>query len=175
VIYAAHGVPLFAFALPILALAAATAGIATFLDSQRKAHAAALWPAVEGTITKSAVIKETIESKGGDPDDETLRIKKRYRADVRYRYLVGERSYVGTNALGEWIPIYGQREQAEKAVAAFPSGKPVVVHYNPAEPRTAMLDPGNRKGSAAPLVFSAICGGAGALVLAFFLLAGFDT
>ncbi|WP_204315203.1 DUF3592 domain-containing protein, partial [Klebsiella pneumoniae] len=70
-------------------------------------------------------------SKGGDPDDETLRIRTRYRADVRYRYLVGERSYIGTNALGEWIPVYGQREQAEKAVAALPCGKPVVVHYNP--------------------------------------------
>uniref|UniRef100_UPI0013D3EE7C DUF3592 domain-containing protein n=1 Tax=Klebsiella aerogenes TaxID=548 RepID=UPI0013D3EE7C len=74
----------------------------------------------------------------------------------------------------EWIPVYGQREQAEKAVAALPCGKPVVVHYNPAEPRMAVLDPGNRKGSASPLVFSTISGGVGALLLAFFLLVGFD-
>ncbi len=101
------------------------------------------------------------------------RITKRYRVDLRYAYRVGQRDYVGTNVLGDWTPIYGVREQAEKITVAWPAGKSVAVHYDPTQPGTATLEPGNRQGTFGPLVFGAIFAAGGALLLVFFVAVGF--
>lgn len=170
--YTANGVPLFAYALPAIAFIAACAGFISFADNRRNALIRARWPTTSGKIVTSAIIEETIENKNDD-DKRIERLTKRYRADLRYAYRVGQRDYIGTNALGEWTPIYGVRDQAEKAIADYPAGRSVTVHYDPAQPGAAVLEPGNPQGSFAPLVLGALFAIAGVVLLAFFGAVGF--
>jgi hypothetical protein len=72
-----------------------------------------------------------------------------------------------------WTAVYGLRELAEAAAGGYAQGQPVTVYYDPAQPGNAVLEPGDRKGSMAPLVFGGISALAGAALLAFFIKVGF--
>jgi hypothetical protein len=172
VLYSANGVPLFAFALPILAFLFALVGIAAFVRGQRLARASAGWPMTSGTITTSSVIDEKIEDKSSD-DKTRIRTIHRYRVDLRFAYEVGLRDYVGMTRNWGWEPVFGLRELAEKEASHYSQGQKVMVHYDAAQPGNAVLEPNDRKGSLAPLVFAAISAVVGATILAFFIGFGF--
>ena len=173
VLYTGNGVPLFAFALPILALLGAVFGVAAFIRGRRLAGASARWPTVAGIVTTSGVIEEVIEDKSND-DKSFIRKIHRYQVDLRYAYQVGKRDFVGTAAGWGWTAIYGLRDVAEKAASRYQLGQPVTVYYDPEQPGNAVLEPDNRQGSLAPLIAAAICAVAGGALLAFFVKAGFN-
>jgi len=179
VLYAGNGVPLFAYALPLVAFIVAGLSIVAFVNGRRQAKASAQWPTSPGTITTSAVIEEKIEDKKTDSDDSSgfsqhqQRFTLRYRVDLRFAYRVGQRDYVGTTWAWGWTPIYGRRELAEQVIRKYSKGQQVAVYYDPAQPGIAVLEPANRQGSLAPLVFGAIFAVGGALLLAFFINVGF--
>ena len=168
-----NGVPLFAFALPILALLGAVFGVAAFIRGRRLASASARWPTVAGIVTTSGVIEEVIEDKSND-DKSFIRKIHRYQVDLRYAYQVGKRDFVGTAAGWGWTAIYGLRDVAEKAASQYQMGQPVTVYYDPEQPGNAVLEPDNRQGSLAPLIAAAVCAVAGGALLAFFVKAGFN-
>jgi len=172
VLYAGNGVPLFAFALPAIAMIGAVAGIVAFVRARRLAGASAQWPSVAGAITSSTVVEEKIED-DSNTEKSTIRMIYRYQVDLRYAYKVNKRDYIGTSATPGWTPIYGSREQAETAAGQYKSGSPATVYYDPDRPGNAVLEPGSRQGSAAPLVFSAISAVAGGVMLALFVMIGF--
>jgi hypothetical protein len=93
---------------------------------------------------------------------------------LRYAYRVDQRDYVGTSAALGWTPIYGLREQAETTASHYTPGENLTVYYDPENPGTAVLEPANRQGSFAPLLFSAIFAIAGGGMLTFFVKIGFD-
>jgi hypothetical protein len=173
VLYTANGVPLFAFALPGVTLLVAILGIVSFVRARQLASASRRWPSVSGTITTASVVEELIED---DSDkDSTIRRKiHRYHVDLRYAYRVNARDYVGTSVGFGWTPVYGLREQAETAASRYKPDQPVTVYYDPDHPGAAVLEPDNRQGSFAPLVFSAIFAIAGGIMLVFFIKVGFD-
>ena len=173
VLYTANGVPLFAFALPGLALLGAAFSVAGFARTRRLASASARWPTVAGTITASDVIEEQIEDTSRE-DKSIIRMIHRYQVDLRYAYQVGKRDFVGTAGNWGWTGIYGLRELAEKAAGQYRQGQPVTVYYDPEQPGNAVLEPDNRQGSLAPLVIAAICTVAGGIFLAFFIKVGFN-
>lgn len=172
VLYIGNGVPMFALALPAGAILIAILGLVSFVRGLQQASASARWPTASGTVTLSDVIEEELE----DNDNDKSQVRKiyRYQVDLRYAYQVGQRDFTGFAPNWGWTGIYGLRETAEKAAAQYTPGQPVVVHYDPADPGNAVLEPGSRKGSMAPLIFSLIFGGAGAAMLAVFLKFGFD-
>jgi len=172
VLYTGNGVPLFAFALPGIAILAAAFGVTSFVRAQRLAGASARWPTVPGTVTASTVIEEEIEEKRSD-DKSIIRKIRRYQVDLRYAYQVGKRDFVGTTENWGWTGIYGLRELAEKAAGQYSQGQPVTVYYDPEQPRNAVLDPESRQGSMAPLIFAAISAVVGGVILAFFIKVGF--
>ena len=171
VLYSSNGVPLFAFALPALAILGAVASFASFIRGRRVARASARWPTAAGTVTTADVIEEEIEETNNERT--VIRIIHRYQVDLRYAYQVGKRDFVGTAENWGWTGIYGLRELAEKAAGRYAPGQPVTVYYDPARPGNAVLEPGNRKGSMAPLVFSVIAAGIGSVMLAVFINVGF--
>ena len=172
VLYTANGVPMFAFALPAVAILIAILSLVSFVHGLQLASASARWPTASGTVTASDVIEEEFE----DTNSDTSRIRKihRYQVDLRYAYQVGKYDFTGLAPNWGWTGIYGMREAAEKAAALYTRGQPVVVHYDPAQPGNAVLEPGSRKGSMAPLIFGLIFGAAGAAMLAVFLKFSFD-
>ena len=148
------GVPLFVFLIPLVCIALGAGGIVQYLQNRRQARASARWPTVAGTITASRLAVEL--DKDGD---------EKYRADVRFAYRVGGREFEGSNVKWGWSALYAWRSRAAAALAPYPVGKPVTVHYDPAQPMTAVLEPLNREGMAMPLVFAAAIGGIGLFVL----------
>ena len=119
------------------------------------------------------MVEEQIED-DGDNDNPVRRMVYRYQLDLRYAYWVNARDYVGTSAGFGWTAIYGTREQAETAANRYAPGDNVPVYYDPDHPATAVLEPDNRQGSFAPLIFSAIFAGAGGVMLMFLVKVGFD-
>lgn len=173
VLYTGNGVPLFAFVLPAAAILVAVLGIMSFVRAQRLAGASTRWPSIIGTVTKSDVVEEQIDDDSSDNDSIRRKIR-RYQIDLRYAYRVGQRDYVGTSDVWGWTPIYGLREQAETTASRYKPGEQVTVYYDPEQPGNAVLEPNNRQGSYAPLIFSAIFAVAGAAMLMFFIKVGFD-
>ncbi|WP_035665387.1 DUF3592 domain-containing protein [Bradyrhizobium sp. Ec3.3] len=173
VLYAAGGVPLFAFLLPALAFAAAVAAILGFVRMRRLATASLRWPTIPGTVTASRVIEEMIEERS---DDDRTRVKKihRYQVDLRYAYHVGNRDFVGVRPNWGWTGIYGLRELAENAAGKYPPGQAVTVHYDPRRPSHAVLEPESRQGSFAPLIFGAISFAVGTALLWILVRASFS-
>jgi hypothetical protein len=172
VLYTANGVPLFAFALPGVAILAAFFSVVAFIRGRQLANASARWPTVAGTVTASDVIEEEIRD-DSNSDKSIIRKIHRYQVDLRYAYQVGKRDFVGTAASWGWTAVYGLRELAEKAASQYQPGQPVTVYYDPAQPGNAVLDPNGRQGSVAPLIFGAISAVAGGIMLAFFVKVGF--
>ncbi len=172
VLYAGNGVPLFAYALPAAAIAVATFGLVSFLQTRQKASASSRWPTIPGTILQSSLIEERIEERGND-DKSLPRLMSRYQHDLRYRYRIGTRDYVGVNTNWGWTAVYGSREPAEAAAGRYRPGQTVTVHYDPAQPANAVLEPAGAGGSAAPLVLALIFGLAGIGMLLFFVKVGF--
>jgi hypothetical protein len=172
VLYTGNGVPLFAFALPAIAILVAAFSVVSFARGRRLASASARWPTVSGTITTSSVIEEEIEDDSHN-DKSIIRRTRRYQVDLRYAYQVGKRDFVGTTGNWGWTPIFGLREQAETLAGKYRQGEPVTVYYDPAQPSPAVLEPDGRQGSMAPLIFAAIFAIAGAVMLAFFVKVGF--
>jgi hypothetical protein len=173
VLYTDNGVPLFAFALPGVTFLIAILGLVSFVRARKVASASTRWPSVSGTVTTSSVIEEVIED-DSDKDSTIKRKIHRYHVDLRYAYRVNARDYVGTSAGFGWTAVYGARDQAETAASHYKPGEPVTINYDPDQPGTAALEPDNRQGSFAPLVFSAIFAIAVAIMLAFFIKVGFD-
>ena len=172
VLCSGNGVPLFAFALPGVAILAAFLSVVSFARTRQLAGASARWPTATGTITASNVIEEEIEDESNN-DKSFIRKIHRYQVDLRYAYQVGKRDFVGTAGNWGWTGIYGLRELAEKAASQYRQGQPVTVHYDPARPGNAVLEPDSRQGSLAPLIFAAISAVAGGGMLAFFVKVGF--
>jgi hypothetical protein len=137
-------------------------------------------PIAPGMITTSAIVEEKIEDKDKTDDDNTPGLKQhtqrftlRYRVDLLFAYQVGQRDYIGTTWAWGWTAHYGRREMAEKVISQYSKGQKVAVYYDPAQPDIAVLEPANRQGSLAPLVFGAVFAVGGAIMLAFFVKVGF--
>jgi hypothetical protein len=172
VLYTGNGVPLFAFALPFLAILAAVFSVVSFVRGRQLASASARWPTAAGIITASGVIEEEIEDES-NTDKSFIRKIHRYQVDLRYAYQVGKRDFIGTAGDWGWTGIYGLRELAETAAGRYSQGQPVTVYYDPAQPGNAVLEPDNRQGSLAPLIFATISAVVGGVILAFFIKIGF--
>ncbi len=87
------------------------------------------WPSTGGQITYSDVRVDH------DEDGTT------YHADIDFAYVVDDHRYTAdTVSFGQ----YGSsnRSHAEEILARYPVGQAVTVYYDPAEPETAVLEPG---------------------------------
>jgi hypothetical protein len=100
----------------------------------RKAKAAAAWPTVPGKLLSSEVVAHGSLGSGrrsGKGQDS-------YQAVVRYSYSVGGKELSGST-IG-LVDVRGSRASAERRLAALASGKELIVHYDPADPKRALLD-----------------------------------
>lgn len=167
VLYAANGVPLFAFLLPAATITVGLGGAVQFVALGRLRSASRRWPTVNGRITRSEVVEEMREVH--DKDRLGIRREPRYRPAVQFSYRVGGKDYSSDALQWGWSAIYTDREQPRSIVAKYPSGASVPVHYDPADPQNAVLEPEQGGGTWAPLIFAALFIGTGALFLWFFL------
>lgn len=89
------------------------------------------WPTVTGTITHSW-------AKYTAPYDDP-NYSHAYVPEVRFQYTVEGRTY----ATAEFVHHSPDREEIVRAIVdRYPLDAAVVVYYDPANPRTAVLEPG---------------------------------
>jgi len=164
-----NGLPYFALLLPVGALLVAVFAAVAFVVQVRERRQAASWPTTQGKITSSRVVedKEEVESEGSNGRKEwTTEIT--YRPEIRFAYRVGENDYATDTWKPGAIVGYGSPKRAEAAVARYTPGQSVAVHYNPARPDTAVLEPANLEGSGVILVVGVVFGLAGTLFMWLF-------
>ncbi|MDR3466012.1 MAG: DUF3592 domain-containing protein [Xanthobacteraceae bacterium] len=156
------GVPLFALFVPLACIVLGALGVRAYLQTRRKLQASASWPTAAGTITVSeAIAFQNTET--DDPGRET--VTTQYRVDIAFTYKVGGQEYHSDTWKWGWTRIYGGPEQPQAIAAAYPVGKRVQVFYDPNEPSTAVLEPGNPQGSLVQLVFGLVFGLGGLVML----------
>ena len=97
---------------------------------RRKAAASRGWPTAPGEITHAS-IEESVSSDDDGPSTS-------YQPKIAYSYQVAGVSYEARR-LTFGAQRTGSRQSAQKALDAYPAGKAVQVHYNPANPAEAVL------------------------------------
>ncbi|AMN40004.1 DUF3592 domain-containing protein [Rhodoplanes sp. Z2-YC6860] len=144
VLYAANGVPMFAFLVPLAALGIAGLCVYAFFDILRKEKFSARWPTATGKVTVSKVA----EHASRDKDDN---VEIRFVPQVACTYEVGGREYRCATRKWGWTELYVDSEGPEKILTKYPKGGSVPVFYNPADPSESVLEPANRRGTFAPV------------------------
>lgn len=173
VLYTNKGVPLFAFALPIIVLVGGVFCVAEYIRTRRLASASLRWPTAAGRVTRCDVIEEIIEEKSDDDKSRSSKLQHRYQVDLRYAYRVDKRDFIGTEVDWGGTMISGLREVAEKAAAKYRPGQNVKVYYDPERPGHAVLEPASREGALGPLIGAAVCAVVGGLFLTILIKIGF--
>ena len=136
----------------LIAVGTAVAIVAS--DTAWRSARARSWPIVSGEIIHSGLEDQTID----DSDGTTT---TRYKPQVRYRYAVKGKTYVGGRvSFGfEWHQF---QWTAQRVSERYPEGKRVRVHVSPADPSEASLESGATLASIA-----ALAGGIGLIVAGF--------
>jgi hypothetical protein len=114
------------------------AGIVVLLmlwASRRLVAQASAWPQVAGQIVSSTVEHYRERVSGA----RTGRITTFYEAVVEYAYSVNGRDYHSTQ-LRFGGRVAGSQARAEAQASRYPEGSQVIVHYDPKNPATAVLD-----------------------------------
>jgi hypothetical protein len=94
------------------------------------AHAVRAWPTAEGLVTESELLS------AHEPHDLTTPM---YTASITYTYTVGSRGYAASRVT--FADHSSSRPAGMAAVVArYPLGSSVSVHYDPAEPASAVLE-----------------------------------
>ncbi|MEH2511961.1 hypothetical protein V1291_003315 [Nitrobacteraceae bacterium AZCC 1564] len=157
-----NGMPLFAFLLPLLAIFVGIGAFVQYIMQRKQISASMRWPTVLGKITEVGVVAE---ERHEDDDDGRTRITTVYRSDVQYAYAVGGREFHSNKWNWGWTAFYPDEASARAPVAEYTVGASVPVFYNPQNPEEAILEPGNKDGRGAQLIFGAMFVIAGAIML----------
>lgn len=123
--------------LGILTLAMFAAGI--FLLAwggyeMKRAYESRSWPNTQGTVISSYIDKRSHR-------DSNNRTNIVYTPKIRYQYQVDGKHYT-CKRIAFGGESGGKRSKAKKVVDKYPSGKKVTVHYNPQDPKVAVLKAG---------------------------------
>lgn len=161
--------------VPYLVLGAAIAlGAAFALNGivlVRKILACRGWPTAPGKVIRTLTVTQVEDN----ATDDTSRDRGRRRAPVvytgaiiRYAYRVDGRDFQSTRRYA-WRPVLtGSAAATARVVARYPLNADVTVHYNPANPAEAMLEPTNLANVYVSLVGAVAFGGFGLMALALF-------
>ncbi len=122
----------------LLGCAAGLAIIGYSLKPISDAREAQAWPTADATITRSDVAEVvTSKKKPGEKRRESV---VRYQADVTYDYIVSGVNYTGSRVAYVYR-VYPNTADVDPVLANYPEGKVVRVHYDPAEPANAVIEP----------------------------------
>lgn len=102
------------------------------LADRLRAGAMARWPVARGKVALT----------GLDSERRIHRHAARlvHLPTIAYRYSAGGADHIGSR-ISNVEPVFEQEAEAEHFLARFPAGAAVDVHYNPAAPNEALLDP----------------------------------
>ena len=97
-------------------------------SAEGRARRAAQWPSVAGVIAASEVGEVLVSN------------SRMSTPAIGYTYQVGDQALEGNAIRLGQPPLFNKRAKAEAIVARYPAGAPVTVLYDPAAPKTAILE-----------------------------------
>jgi len=103
-----------------------------------RGRASLSWPSTQGTLVEREVVETSRRSAG--PRTGGARVSE-WIPRVRYRYEVSGTTYEGDRV--DFKTRAGGRAAAEAEVAGLVAGDAVAVHFDPSDPSTSVLRPGN--------------------------------
>ncbi len=95
----------------------------------QRAQQSRTWPTVPGTVEATWIREDTTEE------------EIHYFPGLRYTYQVAGERYQGTRIRFGSDISFDTRTEAKAFLARYPEGGSVTVHYNPADPSDAVLEP----------------------------------
>jgi hypothetical protein len=127
----------------VAAIAVAAAALFLLIDrlGQRRALRAARWPVAPGIVTSSGIVRRWGFGSG------VWMAGLWYVPEVAYRYEVDGRKYAARRVFLTDTG-FSRRRKAQEVVARYPRGTGVAVHYDPARPKRACLEPVQRESRA---------------------------
>jgi hypothetical protein len=109
-------------------------------QAQRQSNAAHDWARTSGTVVSSEVAETAIPVRR-NVSLTSYRMTTRYASNIVYEYTVGGSRYQSATVhLGPAI-ISSDDSAAKRQAARYPIGSPVLVYYNPSDPKEATLNP----------------------------------
>ena len=88
------------------------------------------WPTTPGRVILSALAEE--------PDDEGG--KPQWSPNVQYTYVVNGEQFTGNRLMFGGTLIESRVERVRRVLRRYPFGTPVTVHYDPDDPRKAVVE-----------------------------------
>ncbi|MEW6449360.1 MAG: DUF3592 domain-containing protein [Pseudomonadota bacterium] len=144
--------PWFAYALPAVSVVLGGIFAVKSFSFLREAHACAQWPTAPGWVVRAQVKRQAADD--GDRYSDL---------QVLYTYRVNDREYRGTRLYAGGAP---QSRVAEALVEKYRTGADIAVHYNPADPAVAILEPTSFASARFTNLAAVVFGGAGLAMLA---------
>lgn len=109
------------------------------VDVVRLGHESHAWPSVEGVVTHSEFIGDSVRVWRGKGSAHTT---SRRLWDIRYDYTVDGRAYSGRRVKIGYASELAFGERAKAYVARYPVGRRVRVYHRPSRPWYSTLEPG---------------------------------
>ena len=124
-----------------------------------EASASRDWPSVQGEV-ESVYVRRTRDNRSSTQGSYS------YHFEVTYNYLVNDITYISDRySLGDGSTASSRYSTDDEARAdareTYPTGSEITVYYDPADPSSAVLNPGLNWGTLVPLLLGL-----------FFILAG---
>jgi hypothetical protein len=126
------------------------------------------WPSVPGTVVRSEVGESHGTIKGTASGEET-EVTEAYYPIVAVRYVVGDTMYRTERIAYRSLEAHvGDRREVLAALARYPVGGEIPVHYDPQAPQRGVLEPGAAFGAfGASLIIGLVLAILGILALVF--------
>lgn len=106
------------------------------VDNWRRSLKSNKWPTTNATVTSSNVSPVLVFP--------VLFWLWTYRASITYKYSINGKQYRSTG-IANGGGIFMRKGEAQMLVAEYPAGREVTVHFNPKQPRDAVLLPGTNR------------------------------
>jgi hypothetical protein len=102
--------------------------------TKRRGYGPPNWPSTAGNVVSAHIVPLERETPQG--------FDRTYTPVLAYTYSVAGQSYTGRlrNLLPKDSATYQDPARALRAIAKYPAGAPVKVHYNPSNPMQAILE-----------------------------------
>lgn len=95
------------------------------------------WPTTAGQVIESRVEERITPVRKGNILTETIH----YASIVRYQYMAAERNNIGSK-IRPFSITSTDKSEADAVITRYPLGAQVTVHYDPQDPKNALLEPG---------------------------------
>jgi len=160
----------YAILLPLIMSVALGALVAVGAVSVlRKSAASRRWPTVTGKVISTGIdgwVEDNSTAATDSDHPDRRRDDTEYTgAVIRYAFRVAGSDYQSTRRYVGRPVLAGSPRATARVLAKYPVNSPVMVHYNPANPAEAMLEPANLANFWLALLSAIVFGGFGSWLI----------